>query len=595
MSLTLDGSPAAEGIAYGTVFLLHWGVPVVPHETIDPGSAASEVERFHAAREWAKRRIREVQVATEVRLGPVEARIFDPQLLMLDDPAVVDGTVRYIEDNHLTAQRAFEWRMLELQAMWSRTSQPMVLDRLNDLEDLMIRVLNHLLGHHDPTDLAHEGDGGEGVIVVAHNLAPSLVVHLDADHVKGIATDLGTRTAHWAILARSLEIPAVVGLGRVSQVAQEGHDAILDGRIGRIVLDPDEEERIAYQARRERLSIWEEEIGLIAEEPSVTLDGQPVALRANLDLPSEAASALSHGAEGVGLFRTEFLVVGRNTMPGEEEQFDAYRRVAEAFPEDAVYIRTFDLGGDKFPVFLHMPQEENPFLGWRAIRVCLDEPELFRTQLRALLRTTAHGDVRIMLPLINDVDEVRQVRALLEEEEEGLREAGIPFNSGYKLGVMIETPAAALDAAELARHCDFFSIGTNDLVQYTLAVDRTNTRLAKLYNPFHPAVVRLLHQVARVGRAAGIEVSVCGEMAANPLGAFLLLGLDITALSTAWPSLPEIKKVVRSVRIEDARKAARKALAAPTSADVTRCLVEGIGDSVDLKVFSGRWSLSLPG
>jgi phosphotransferase system enzyme I (PtsI) len=244
-------------------------------------------------------------------------------------------------------------------------------------------------------------------------------------------------------------------------------------------------------------------------------------------------------------------------------------------------------------MFLHMPAEENPFLGWRAIRVCLDRLELFRPQLRAILRATAHGDVRILLPLVNDVEEVVRVRELLSEEEGSLRKAGIPFYSGYKLGCLVETPAAALDAAELARHCDFFSIGTNDLVQYTLAVDRTNARLANLYNPFHPSVVRQLHQVSRVGRAAGIEVSVCGEMAANPLGAFLLLGLDITALSVAWPALPELKKVVRSVRIEDARAAARKALAAPTSRDVTRALAEGIGSAVDLSAFSGRWSLSL--
>jgi phosphotransferase system enzyme I (PtsI) len=591
MSIVLDGAPASEGIVSGKVFLLHWGVPVVPHKTVEPAEVDAEIERFHEAREWAKGRIRAVQGVTEERLGQVEARIFEPQLLMLDDPAVVDGAVRYIRENHLAAQRAFEWRMLELQAMWSRTSQPMVLDRLNDLEDLMIRVLHRLLGHHDPSDLAREPSG---VIVVARNLTPSLTVHLNPEHVLGVATDQGTRTAHWAILARSLEIPAVVGLGTVSQRAREGQEVILDGRVGRVILDPDERDRQAYTRRRARLKDWEGEIAVIAEQESVTLDGQPVALRANLDLPVEVDHARSHGAMGIGLLRTEFLVVGRNTMPGEEEQYEAYRKVAEAFPEGAVYIRTFDLGGDKFPMFLHMPQEENPFLGWRAIRVCLDEPELFRTQLRAILRATAHGDVRIMVPLVNDVDEVRQVRALLEEEEEGLRRDGIPFNSGYKLGVMIETPAAALDAAELVRHCDFFSIGTNDLVQYTLAVDRTNTRLAKLYNPFHPSVVRLLHQVARVSRAAGIEVSLCGELAANPLGAFLLLGLDIMALSMAWPSLPEIKKFVRDIRIEDARRAARSALAAPTSQDVIRCLVDGIGDSVDLTVFAGRWSLSLP-
>ncbi len=591
MSIVLDGSPASEGIASASVFRLDWGVPIVPHETLDQSKVPREVERFREAQAWATERIEEMKAATEQRLGAMEARIFDPQLLMLQDPEVVDGTLRYIRENRLSAPRAFEWRMLELQAMWNRTSHPMVLDRLNDLEDFMIRVLNRLLGRADPTDLA---ELEEGVIVVAPNLTPSLVVHFDSSKVMGIATDQGTRTAHWAILARSLEIPAVVGLGDVTKKAEDGQEAILDGRIGRIVLDPSVDEKESFASRQRRLTLWEDEITVISALESVTEDGQVVALRANLDIPTEAGQARDHGAAGIGLFRTEFLVVGRNAMPGEEEQFEAYKSVAEAFPNSAVLIRTFDLGGDKFPMFLHMPKEENPFLGWRAIRVCLDRPDLFRTQLRALLRATAYGDVRMMIPLVNDVEEIRQVRALLEEEAQGLSRDGISYNPGYKLGVMIETPAAALDAAELARYCDFLSIGTNDLVQYTLAVDRTNTRLAKLYNPFHPAVVRLLHQVARVGRAAGIEVSLCGELASNPLGAFLLLGLDITALSVAWPSLPEIKKVIRGIRIEDARAAARKALAAPTSRDVTDCLVEGIGDSVDLKVFSGRWSLSLP-
>jgi phosphotransferase system enzyme I (PtsI) len=591
MAIVLDGFPASEGIASGSVLCLEWGVPVVPHETLSEGQISAEEERFHEALAWAAKRLEEMKRVTEERLGAVEARIFEPQLLMLEDSEVVDGTLRYVRENRLSAPRAFEWRMLELQAMWSRTSHPMVLDRLNDLEDLMIRVLNRLLGRNDPTDVQ---ELVEDVIVVAKNLAPSLIVHFDPSRVRGIATDLGTRSSHWSILARSLEIPAVVGLGDVTRNAHDGQDAIVDGRIGRVVLEPGEEERDSFASRRRQQSLWEDEITVISSLEPVTLDGQVVSLRANLDLPGEAAQARDHGADGVGLFRTEFLVVGRSAMPGEEEQFEAYRRAAEAFPDRAVFIRTFDLGGDKFPMFLHMPQEENPFLGWRAIRVCLDRPDLFRTQLRALLRATACGDVRMMLPLVNDVDEVRQVRALLEEEESKLAAEGIAYNAGYKLGVMIETPAAALDAVELSRYSDFFSIGTNDLIQYTLAVDRTNTRLARLYNPFHPAVVRQLNQVARAGRAAGIEVSVCGEMASNPLGAFLLLGLDITALSMAWPSLPEIKKVIRDVRMEDARKAAHKALAAATSRDVTDCLVEGIGDSVDLKVFSGRWSLSLP-
>lgn len=591
VSTILDGSPASEGMAAGQVFQLEWGVPVVPHQSIADAEVDREIARFQEVLSWAGEHLHELKALTEGRLGLVEARIFDPQLLMLEDPEVLDGTLRYIRENRLSAERAFELRMLELRSMWNRTSHPMVLDRLNDLEDFMIRILHRLLGKNDPTDLA---ELGQKVIIVAKNMTPSLTMQLDLDYVVGIATDQGTRTAHWVMLARSLQVPAVVGLGTISSTTDDGQQAILDGRIGRVVVNPGERELRSFDARLSRISEWEEEIAIVTALEPVTRDGQQVELRVNLDLPGESAQAIAHGAQGVGLFRTEFLVVGRNTMPSEEEQYESYRAAAEAFPQSAVYIRTFDLGGDKFPMFLHMPQEENPFLGWRAIRVCLDEPELFRTQLRALLRSTAHGDVRFMVPLVNDVEEIRQVRALLEEEAAGLARAGIPYNAGYKVGVMIETPAAALDAAELARYSDFFSIGTNDLVQYTLAVDRTNTRLAKLYNPFHPAVVRQLHQVARVGRAAGIEVSVCGEMAANPLGAFLMLGLDIMALSMAWPSLPEIKKVIRAVRIEDARTAARKALAAPTSRDVIDCLVEGIGGAVDLEAFSGRWSLSLP-
>jgi phosphotransferase system enzyme I (PtsI) len=582
--------PAAEGIAEGPIHILHWGIPSVPHVVLPPESIEAEVERFHRGRSWAKDRIRELRDMTEERLGTIEARIFEPQMLMLDDSEVVEGTIRYIRETRLSAARAFEWRMLELQSMWARTSHPMLMDRINDLEDIQVRLLHKLMDLPDPADLMALG---ERVMVVSSNMTPSLIVQLPLDNLVGIATDLGTRTSHWVILARSLEIPTVVGLGDISKVASEGQEAILDGRIGRIVLNPGEEDRRLYRERELQIRAWEEEIAVIAELESVTDDGQPMTLRANIDLPQEAEPARIHGAQGVGLFRTEFLVVGRRSIPGEEEQYEAYRRVAEAFPNGAVFVRTFDLGGDKFPMFLDMPEEENPFLGWRAIRVCLDRPELFRTQLRAILRATAHGDVRIMLPLVNDVDEVRQVRDLLEQEEENLRREGIPFNRGYKLGILVETPAAALDAAELARYCDFFSIGTNDLVQYTLAVDRTSTRLSKLYNPFHPSVVRQIHRVSRVSQAAGIEVSVCGEMAANPLGAFLLLGLDITALSVAWPSLPEVKKVVREFRIADARTAAKNALSGATSQDVINCLVEGIGSRVDLSVFSGRWNVSL--
>ncbi len=585
-----DGLPISEGIAFGPVRLVRWGVPKVPHQMVSESEIEPEIERFREALSRAETRLHQVRKETEARLGRMEARIFEPQILMLEDGDLIEGTLKYIRENRLIAPRAFEWRVLELQARWIRTSNPMVLDRLSDLEDVLVRVLHRLLGLPEPGDFVGDGDPA---IIVARSLTPSLTVQMNPERVLGLATDLGTRTSHWAILARSLEIPSVSGLVDVSRRLTGGEEAILDGRIGRIIIGPDERDRAVYEERRVQIRGWEEELAEIVRLDSVTLDGQPIALRANLDLPTEAARAQEHGAEGVGLLRTEFLVVGRNSMPQEEEQYQGYRHVVEAFPNNAVVIRTFDLGGDKFPMFLHMPAEENPFLGWRAIRVCLDNLDLFRPQLRAILRATALGDVRIMIPFVNDVAEVVQVRELLAEEEEALRKDGIPFYTGYKLGCLVETPAAALEAAELARHCDFFSIGTNDLVQYTLAVDRSNARLAHLYNPFHPAVVRQLHRVSQAARAAGIEVAVCGEMAANPLGAFLLLGLDITSLSVAWPSLPEMKKMIRSVRIEDARAAARAALAAPTSRDVTNELAEGIGSAVDLAAFSGRWSLSV--
>lgn len=591
-SRRLDGFPASEGIAWGPVRRIRMDRSPVPHRSVGPAGVEAELTAFTEARSAAAAGLERLKRLTAERLGPVEGRIFDPQLLMLEDAEIVAGTERYIRENNLCAARAFEWRMLELRSQWMRTANPMVLDRLNDLDDLQERVMRSLLGERDPWDLE---DTDLPVVIVARNLTPSLVMQLDPDRVAALATDEGTRSSHWAILARSLGMPAVVGLGRVSREATDGEEAIVDGRIGRVVLTPDERDRMVFEARLQEIRSLEADVDEVAALEAVTADGQPVALRANLDLPVESEQARRHGAEGVGLFRTEFLVVGRSAMPDEEEQYEAYRHVAQSFEGNAVYVRLFDLGGDKFPIFLHMPPQENPFLGWRAVRVLLDRPELFRPQLRAILRATVHGDVRIMVPLVNDVEEIAAVRALLEEEEDSLRRDGIEFNRGYKVGVMIETPAAALDAAELARHSDFFSIGTNDLVQYTLAVDRTNARLARLFNPFHPSVVRQLHSVARVARAAGIEVSVCGEMAATSLGAFLALGLDISVLSVAWPSLPELKKVVRGIRIEDARTAARQALAAPTAHDVMECLAEGLGKTVDLSAYEGRWNLTARG
>ncbi len=587
-----DGTPASPGIVIGPAHIVLWERPKIPHHTISVDEVESEIQRFRDSRVATRERLTEIKERTADRLGPVEAQIFEPQLMMLDDADLVDDVESYIRENHLSAARALELRMLEFQSRWRDTGHPMVMDRLNDLVDLETRIVRHLMGLGDP-DGVLEGIA-EPAILVGRDLTPSITVQLDPKRVLGLAMDAGTRTSHSAILARALEIPAVVGLSDLASSVEEGDELILDGRAGRVIACPEDRERNVYRERDIQAREWEQELVLLAHLDAVTPDRQKVLLRANIDMPGEARSAREHGAEGIGLFRTEFLVVGRRSLPEEEAQYQAYREVAETFPTETVIIRTFDLGGDKFPLFLNMPPEENPYLGWRAIRVCLDMPELFRTHLRAMLRATVHGDLRIMLPLINDLSELRETRRILEEEEDRLNSDGIPFNAGYKLGVMIETPAAAISAPRLARYADFFSIGTNDLTQYTLAVDRNNSKLSSRFTPYHPAVLELLRRTADAGRGAGLEVSVCGELASSPLGAYLLLGLGITALSMAPTALPEIKKVIRTVPASHARETVARALDAPDAATVRDILSDGLGEWLDLSLFSGRWTVSEP-
>jgi len=591
MGVIRDGIPASPGIVIGPARVLRWETPAVPHGGIALEQVDAEIARFREACAWVQERIRELQRQTLEKMGPVEAQIFEPQILMLEDADLIGGTEVYIRDNLLSAARAFEWRVLEWEAQWSHTAHPMVLDKLNDLADVQARVLRRLLGLPEPNPA--ELIGAEKVIIVARELTPSLTAQLDPSRILGIAMDAGTRASHSAILARSLHIPAVVSLGAFSGQVKSGQELILDGRSGRVIVEPNEAEKYAYRERDFQIREWEQELLLLAHLDPVTRDGVHVSLHANIDLPSEAESARAHGAEGVGLFRTEFLVVGRNAVPGEQEQYAAYRAVAEAFGEAPITIRTYDLGGDKFPSFLHMPPEENPFLGWRAIRVCLDEPAMFRAQLRALLRARAHGDVRIMLPLINEIREVEATRALIDASVAELRAEGVEVE-GYSLGAMIETPAAALLVGDLARHVDFFSLGTNDLVQYTLAVDRGNARLAGLYNPFHPSVVRLMWTAVQGAKEHGRAVGVCGELAASPLGAFMLIGLGVDSLSVGPAALAEIKKVIRSVSQEEGRQAVEEALRATTPGEVVRILSRPLAEIMDLSLFSGSWSLSAP-
>jgi phosphotransferase system enzyme I (PtsI) len=412
---------------------------------------------------------------------------------------------------------------------------------------------------------------GAQAVLVTHDLTPGLTVQLDREAIVGIATDAGTRTSHVAILARSLGLPAVVGLRRATEELKGGERVILDGSSGLLVINPSKQDVEHYRERARAEELAEEELRHLASLEAVTTDGVRVTLLANVDLPEEAQFAASTGAEGVGLMRTEFLVVGRTMMPDEEEQYEAYRAVVEAFGTKPVTIRTYDIGGDKLPIGGYQ-REDNPYLGWRAIRMCLDEPELFRTQLRAMLRAANHGDLRIMLPLVVTVAEVRAARRLLEQSRQELTARGIKVRSDVPLGVMIETPAAAIGADKFVGDVAFFSIGTNDLVQYTLAVDRGNVNLAQRFTALHPGVLRLIRGTIEVADASNLELAVCGEMASQPLMVFALLGLGVRELSVNPRSIPVVKRVVRGISIQQAREAVARALDAPTAEDAENLL-----------------------
>ena len=579
MERQIRGIPASPGIVVGHVHLLRWEVPDVRHRIIPDESVHDEIARLNEAIERAKERLRHLRQRVESTAGAEEAAIFDVQMSILEDRELTRGIEELIRQN-LGAEKAFDLVMLEWRTRFARHTAPMLRERVGDLTDVHIRVLSLLMGlpDHDPVDLPP----GTNAILVTHDLTPSLTVQLDRESIAAIATDAGTRTSHVAILARSLGIPAVVGLRSATTQLNGGERVVLDGGTGMLAINPTDAEIEAYRERQREEEIAEAALAELAALEAITLDGVRVTLRANVDIPEEAEAAARSGAEGVGLMRTEFLVVGRAQMPDEDEQYRAYRRVIEAFAGKPVVIRTFDVGGDKLPIG-GFPTEPNPFLGWRAIRMCLDQPEMFRVQLRALLRAAVHGDLRIMLPLIVTLDEVLAARRLLEESAEELRARGVAFRFDVPLGVMIETPAAALAGDTLARDVDFFSIGTNDLVQYTLAVDRGNANLAPRFTPLHPAVLRLIKRTVEVAELAEIDVAVCGEMASQPLMAFALLGLGVRQLSVAPRSVPLVKRIVRSVTEAHAKLAASAALRARTADEARhelgRRLADAVGDA----------------
>ena len=587
MTRVFRGIGVSPGVACAPALIIRWDFPEVGDRTVTASEVEGEVERLREAVDYVVSHLQSLGERVLQRAGPEESRIFDAQILMAQDKDFLASVETLIRKNQLSAETAYEFRALELRALWSGAAR--LRERLADLHAIQMRMIQRLLGKTDTELWSVPAD--EQVIVVAHELSPGLTVQLDREYVVGLVSEEGTRTAHAAILAHSLGIPAVMGAAGALSGIPNGTMLLLDGQSGTIVLDPnrDELEEAKVQvSRRHRLEL---QLESVVGEAAVTPSGRAITLMGNVDLPEEIEMALRHGAQGVGLLRTEFLLTGRATLPTEDEQAEYFRRVALAFSEQTVVIRSFDLGGDKFPAAFKAPVEANPFLGWRSIRVCLDQPEVFRPQVRAVLRAAAGHDLHLMLPLVTTVHEVEEAKEILMEESRALQKQGIRAAQSVPVGVMVETPAAVLMADRLAEVSAFFSVGTNDLTQYTMAVDRGNARLANRFTPHDPSIVRQLQHVLQVGKAAGLPVSVCGEMASEPLSAVLLLGLGYDCLSVSPPALPLVKWVVRTVPEESARSAAAAALKASSAAEVSNVLREAVGEFMDLRLLDPHSTL----
>lgn len=589
MTRLLRGIGVSPGVAWAPAHIIRTDFPEVPERTVAADAVEHEVQRLYHAVDAVVAFLRELGERVLHRAGPEESRIFDAQIMMVQDAEFLAAVTQLIRNNHFSAETAYEFKALELRALWSRSGSAHLRERQADLHAIQIRMLHRLMGRPGAEVWSISAD--EQVIIVAHELSPGLTVQLDRDHVVGLVAEEGTRTAHAAILAHSLGIPAVMGVVGALDRIPDGTLLLLDGQSGTILLDPSRDElhdAKTQVSRRHRIEI---QLEAVLDQPAMTPGGRRVILMGNVDLPDEIEPAVRYGAEGVGLLRTEFLLTGRAALPSEEEQTVYFRRVARAFSGHPVIIRSYDLGGDKFPAVFPTAAEANPFLGWRSIRVCLDQPEVFRAQLRAILRARADYDVQLMLPLVTRVEEVEESQAMLSEEAEALQREGIHAAATVPLGVMVETPAAVILADRLAAVSAFLSVGTNDLTQYTMAVDRGNARLADRFTPHHPAVLRQLATVLEASRAAGLPASVCGEMASDPLCAVLLIGLGYDRLSVSPPALPMIKWVLRTVPDEVAREAASAALAAPSAARVMELVRDGVQDYIDVRLLDPQSAL----
>jgi phosphotransferase system enzyme I (PtsI) len=541
-----QGAGVSPGIARGTVFVYRTDDDEEPPvRRIPESEIPAEIARFESALILTRAQILEMQERIAEAIGAKDAGIFDAHLLVVEDRTLIDEVLRTLTRDHNNIEHVFQQVANRYSKTLSEIDDPYLRERALDIHDVARRVLHNLMGKQtrplSSIDTPH--------VLVAHNLTPSDTAQLNRQLVLGFATDVGSRTSHTAIMARSMNIPAVVGLHDASEVLESGQHVLLDGYNGLLILNPNDQTLWEYGELEIKKTQVEEKLTQLRETTSRTIDGRHVVLSANIELPDEVAVVKKNGAEGIGLYRTEFFYINKTELPDEEEQYINYKRVADETLPYSVIIRTLDLGGDKFMSALDLPEEMNPFLGWRAIRFCLERPEIFKVQLRAILRSSVGGNVRMMYPMISGVEELRRANAVLEECKAELRAGRIPFNEKMEVGAMIEIPSAAVTADLLAQEVDFFSIGTNDLIQYSIAVDRINERIAHLYEPTHPAIIRLIKNVIDAGHAHNLWVGICGEMAGEIALTPLLIGLGVDELSTGAALVPRVKRAVQSLDV----------------------------------------------
>lgn len=557
--IVLQGISASQGIAYGQIFIYVQSDLEVPEYKIEKARWQAEIARFEHALLETRKQVQKIMSEVEKNLGEEEARIFDAHLLVLEDQALITETLREFEKTRLNVDTCFNRVAQRYIAAFEQIDDEYLRERGGDIRDVAQRVLANLLGH-TAQRLSTLADKR---IVVANDISPSDAASLDRSAALGVVTDSGSKTSHAVIVARSMKIPAVVGLRDLTAKVKSGDSLLVDGYEGTVILNPTEGTLFRYGQIQRQKRTQEQRLLDANRLPTTTLDGVALTLRANVEKAEESDLVREYHADGVGLFRTEFLYLGSSRMPTEEDQYESYRRLVQALAPAPVTIRTLDLGGDK-PIAsqAHLfPKEDNPFLGYRAIRFCLDHPLVFKAQLRAILRASAHGTVFLMYPMISGRDEMRRANAVLEECKAELRAEGRAFDEKLRVGSMIEIPSAAMTADLLALECDFFSVGTNDLIQYLLAIDRVNDRIAHLYEPTHPAVLRTLRHIVVEAHRAKIKVSVCGEMAGDPIYTALLFGLGVDELSMTPPLIPAARYILRNMKLTDAKKLAQTALA----------------------------------